>query len=114
MLLGFLPVTAGERDTKDCGRTANSKIAAAQPGGGSDRSQGACVCSRFVPVGLDRCERLQLTGAAGVKERIQLLPAVPDLSQQSSVEIKSQHKLVGENQQRSHRSRSVERGDNFM
>lgn len=54
----------------------------------------ARVCSPVLPVGLDRCERLQRSGAAGVKERIQLPPAVPDLSQQSSVEIKSQHKLV--------------------
>lgn len=30
--LGFLPVTAGERDAKDCGRTVISKVAAAQPG----------------------------------------------------------------------------------
>lgn len=52
------------------------------------------MCSLFVPAGLDRCELLQLSGAAGAKQRFQLPPAVPDQSQQSSVEIKSQHKLV--------------------
>lgn len=46
------------------------------------------------PVGLDRCELLQLSRAAGAKERFQLPSAVPDLSQQSPVEIKSQHELV--------------------
>lgn len=75
---------------------------------------GAPVCSLFLPVGLDRCELLQLSGAAGAKERFQLPPAVPDLSQQSSVEIKSQHKLAWESRQWSRRSRSVERGDNFI
>lgn len=30
--LGLLPVTAGGRDAKDCGRTVISKVAAAQPG----------------------------------------------------------------------------------
>lgn len=66
------------------------------------------------PVGLDRCELLQLSGAAGAKERFQLPPTVPDRSQHSSVEIKSQHKLVGGSRQRSRRSRSVQRGDNFI
>lgn len=44
MQLGLLPVTAGERDAKDCGRTANSKIAAAQPGGGS-AEEPACAAA---------------------------------------------------------------------
>jgi len=34
--LGFVPVTAGQRDAKDCGRTVISKVAAAQLGQGSD------------------------------------------------------------------------------
>lgn len=85
-----------------------------EPGEDVPVTWGAPVCSLFVPAGLDRCELLQLSGAAGAKQRFQLPPAVPDLSQQSSVEIKSQHKLVWESRQRSRRSRPVERGDNFI
>lgn len=46
MQLGFLPVAAaGERDAKDCGRIVISKVAAAQPGQGSDLGPKKPMCA---------------------------------------------------------------------